>query len=133
MPGRADINPMMQFRRERILLLGVAVVLLFSAVMCFRQIVENQSRHSEMREAFIFCYERNRPAEAQRLYDRLKFDLPDQPTRHLIDDLERTTLLAPTNQSPSSNLLVRYHLSVQHELQKRLEQKYLNGKPLTGS
>jgi hypothetical protein len=123
----------MRFRRERILLLGVAAVLFFSAVMCVRQIVENRARHSEIREAFILCYEKNRPADAQRLYDRLKFDLPDQPTLHLIDDLERTTLLVPTNQSASSNLLVRYHLSVQHELNKRLEQKFFNGKSQAGS
>lgn len=115
------------------MLLAVAAVLFFSAVMCVRQVLENQSRHAEIREAFIFCYEKNRLTEAQRLYDRLKFDLPDEPTRHLINDLGRTSLLAPTNQSASSNLLVRYHLSVQHELQRRLEKKYVNEKRPTGS
>jgi hypothetical protein len=119
----------MQLRRERILLLAVAVGLFFSAVMCVRQVIENQSRHSEMREAFIFCYEKNRPAEAQRLYDRLKYDMPAEPTRHLVDDLERVAPIAPTNQSPSSNLLVRYHLSVQREVEKRVEQKFLKSRP----
>ena len=100
-------------------------MLLFCAVMTVRQVVENQSHHAEMREAFILSHHTGRSAEAQRLYDRLKYDLPEEPTRHLIDDLVRTAAMTPTNQSPSSNLLVRYHLSVQHEVQKRVEQKYL--------
>ena len=114
----------MRARRERLLLLGVAAVLLLCALLTVRQFLDNQARHAELREAFILSHHKNYGADAQRLYDRLKYDLPDEPTRHLIGDLERTTQLAPTNQSPSSNLLVRYHLSVQHELQKRLEQKY---------
>jgi hypothetical protein len=64
-------------------------------------------------------------ADAQRLYDRLKYDMPDEPTRHLVDDLERTAVIAPTNQSASSNLLVRYHLSVKHEVEKRVTQRFL--------
>src|ERR1044071_3291251 len=101
----------MGLRRERMLLLGIVVVLLFCAVMTTWQVVENQSRHSEMREAFILSYDRGNSADAQRLYDRLKYDMPKEPTRHLLDDLERTAVIAPTNQSPLSNLLVRYHLS----------------------
>jgi hypothetical protein len=115
----------MRFRRERMLLFGTAIVLVLCAVLTVRQIVENQSRHAEMREAFILSHTKGHSADAQRLYDRLKYDLPEEPTRHLIDDLERTGGIAPTNQSPSSNLLVRYHLSVQHEVQKRVEQKFL--------
>jgi hypothetical protein len=124
----------MRFRRERILLLGIAVMLVLCAVMTVRQVIENQSRHSEMREAFIYSHHQGHSSDAQRLYDRLKYDLPEEPTRHLIDDLERTTAIAPTNQSPSSNLLVRYHLSVQHEVQKRVVAKYLkNHKANSGS
>lgn len=107
------------------LLLVTAAVLVLCAILTVRQIVENQSRHAEMREAFIFSHTKGHSVDAQRLYDRLKYDLPEEPTRHLIDDLERTMAIAPTNQSASSNLLVRYHLSVQHEVQKRVEQKYL--------
>jgi hypothetical protein len=113
------------FRRERTLLLGIAAVLFFSAVMSVRQVLENQSRHSEMREAFILSHDRGHTADAQRLYDRLKYDMPDEPTRHLIDDLERTALLSPADQSASTNLLVRYHLSLKHEVEKRVEQRFL--------
>jgi hypothetical protein len=113
------------FGRERTLLLGIAAVLFFSAIMSVRQVIENQSRHSEMREAFILSYHRGLTADAQRLYDRLKYDMPGDPTRHLIDDLERTASLAPADQSPSTNLLVRYHLSLKHEVEKRVEQRFL--------
>ena len=118
----------MRVRRERILLLGTVVVLLLCAVLTVRQVVDNQSRHAEMREAFIFSHNKGHNADAQRLYDQLKYDMPEEPTRHLIDDLERTASIAPTNQSASSNLLVRYHLSVQHEVQKRVEQRFLKTK-----
>lgn len=118
----------MRFRRERVLLLGTAAVLLLCALLTVRQVLENQSHHAEVREAFILFHNKGNSAEAQRLYDQLKYDLPDEPTRHLIDDLERTTAITPTNQSASSNLLVRYHLSVEHEVQKRLEQKFLKAR-----
>jgi hypothetical protein len=78
-----------------------------------------------MREAFILSYHRGLTADAQRLYDRLKYDMPGDPTRHLIDDLERTASLAPADQSASTNLLVRYHLSLKHEVEKRVEQRFL--------
>ena len=103
-------------------------MLLLCALMTIRQVVDNQSRHAEMREAFIFSHNKGNSADAQRLYDQLKYDMPEEPTRHLIDDLERTASIAPTNQSASSNLLVRYHLSVQHEVQKRVEQRFLKTK-----
>ena len=119
-------------RREKILLLGTVIVLLLCALMTLRQVVDNQSRHAEMREAFIFSHNKGHSADAQRLYDQLKYDMPEEPTRHLIDDLERTASIAPTNQSASSNLLVRYHLSVQHEVQKRVEQRFLKTKSADG-
>ena len=112
-------------RRERTLLLVIAAVLFLAAILSIRQVVENQSRHAEMREAFILSFEKGHTADAQRLYDRLKYDLPEEPTRHLINDLERTATIAPTNESPSSNLLVRYHLSLKHEIEKRVQKRFL--------
>jgi len=120
----------MRLIRERLVIFGTFAVLLFCAVMAVRQITENQSRHAELREAFILAHTRGHNSEAQRLYDRLKYDMPDEPTRHLIDDLERTTVITPTNQSPSSNLLVRYHLSVQHEVEKRIEKQHMKKREL---
>jgi hypothetical protein len=111
--------------REKMVVAGIVAVLFFAAVMSVWQIAENQSRHAERREAFILAHDRGQLSDAQRLYDRLKYDMPDEPTRHLINDLERTAVIAPTNQSASSNLLVRYHLSIKHEVEKRVEQRYL--------
>ena len=119
------------FRRERTLLLGTAAVLFLAAVLSVRQVLENQSRHAEMREAFILAHGRGHTADAQRLYNRLKYDMPEEPTRHLINDLERTAVIAPTNQSPSSNLVVRYHLWVKHEVEKRVEQRFLKTQKTT--
>lgn len=118
----------MRLNRERLLIFGSFVVLLFCSVMTVRQVVENQARHAELREAFIFAHTRGLNSEAERLYNRLKYDMPEEPTRHLIEDLVRTTPIAPTNQSPLSNALVRYHLWVKKEVEKRVEQEYLRKK-----
>src|SRR5687768_2383115 len=115
----------MRARREKILLLGTAAVMLLCAIMAVRQIVENQSRHAEEREAFILLHNQGHLREAEQLFFELKYDIPREPTRHLIDDLQRMSPITPTNQSPVTNLLVRYHRSVKHELEKRLQQRYL--------
>jgi hypothetical protein len=119
----------MRVGRQRLILFGMFVVLLFCAVMAVRQFNENQSRHAELREAFIFAHIKGYTADEQRLYYRLKFDLSKAPTRHLIDDLERTAVLTPTNQSPSSNLLVSYHLFLKREVEKRIEKDHIRARP----
>jgi hypothetical protein len=111
--------------RERALVFGSFVVLLLCSVLTVRQVLQNQSKHAELREAFIYAHSKGMNSEAERLYNRLKFDMPDEPTRHLIDDLVRTTPITPTNQSPVTNVLVRYHLWVKKEVGKRVEQDYL--------
>jgi len=125
----------MRFVRERKFLLAMAVVLVFSAVMAVRQVAANQSRHAELREAFILLQSRGHVAEAQELYARLVVALEDEPTRHLVDDIQRTSGIAPTNEAASTNILVRYHISVKNELEKRLEAEYLKARKLskTGS
>jgi hypothetical protein len=115
----------MRMVRERMFLLWTFAVLFFCAVMSVRQVRQNQSRHAELREAFIFAHAKGYTADAQRLYYRLKYDLPEEPTGHLIDDLERTTWLAPTNQSASTNLLLSYHLYVKREVEKRVEKEHI--------
>lgn len=123
----------MRFIRERKFLLAMAVVLCFSAIMAVRQFIANQSRHAELREAFIFLHSKGHNAEAERLYTRLLWDLQREPTRHLVEDVQRTALIAPTNQSPSTNILVRYHMTIKKELEKRFEEEYLKAKKLSDS
>ena len=121
----------MRFIREWKFLLAMAAVLCFSAVMAVRQFIQNQSRHAELREAFIFLHSRGHNAEAKQLYDRLLWNLQTEPTRHLIEDVQRASTIAPTNQSPSTNILVRYHMTIQKELEKRFEEQYLKAKELS--
>lgn len=121
----------MRFIRERKFLLAMAVVLCFTAVMAVRQFMQNQSRHAEMREAFIFLHSKGHNAEAKRLYDRLLWNLETEPMRHLVEDLQRTSGIAPTNQSPGTNILVRYHMTIQKEIEKRFEQEYLKARKLS--
>jgi hypothetical protein len=120
----------MRFIREWKFLLAMTAVLCFSAVMAVRQFIQNQSRHAELREAFIFLHSRGHNAEAKQLYDRLLWNLQTEPTRHLIEDVQRASSIAPTNQSPSTNILVRYHMTIQKELEKRFEEQYLKAKEL---
>lgn len=103
-------------------------MILFSAVMAVRQFQVNHSRHAEMREALIFLHERGYNVEAQRLYAKLVLNLQSEPTHHLVADLQRTSATAPTNQSASTNVLVRYHLSVKKEVEKRFEQQYIKAR-----
>lgn len=123
----------MRFIRERKFLLAMAVVLSFSAVMAVRQFAQNQARHAELREAFIFLHSRGHNAEAEKLYSRLLWNLESEPTRHLIEDVQRTASLAPTNQSPSTNILIRYHITIKKELEKRFEEEYVKAKKLSES
>lgn len=124
----------MRYARERSLVFASAAVIFVSAVMVVQQVIHNQSRHAEMREAFIYFHSKGYHAEAQRLYTRMVLNLQDEPTRHLIDDLQRTSSIAPTNQSASTNILVRFHVSIRKELEKRFEQEYLDrGKVQAGN
>jgi hypothetical protein len=115
----------MRFIRERKFLLLLVVVLILAAVLAARQYAENQSRHAEMREAFIYLHSRGHNVEAEKLYSKLLWDLDREPTRHLVDDLQRTSVVAPTNESPVTNILVRFHRTVKRELEARFDREYL--------
>lgn len=118
----------MRLARERILLFLGFAILLFCAVMAVRQFAQNQSRHAELREAFIFLHRTGHRAEAEKLYTKLLWNLDTEPTQHLVADFERTSIAAPTNESPNTNILVRFHRSVQKELEKRFTQEYLKAR-----
>ncbi len=97
------------------------VFLLFCSVMVVRQISLNQSKHLELREAFILLYSRGYQPEAERLYQRLLAEMEHLPDKLLFEDFERTlTLVDPTRQEPD-NLIWEYHWTVSNELEKRSE------------
>jgi len=105
-------------RRNRIALLTLAL-LLFCGVMVLRQVLVNQSRHVELREAFILLHSRGYGPEAERLYRRLLRNLEDLPNRTLMDDYQRTLMLVDPAAAQQDNLIWRYHWTVSNELETR--------------
>jgi len=107
-------------RRHKFALLFLAF-LTFCSVMVIQQMDQNQSKHVELREAFILLYSKGYTDRSQRLYDRLLRDLEKTSNRALFDDFQRTLqLVDPTTQHPE-NLIWRYHWTVSNELEKRQE------------
>src|SRR2546427_7979088 len=95
------------FRGNRFALIFF-LLLIFCSAMVVRQFMANQSKHVELREAFILLYSKGYAPEAQRLYRRLLRDLEGLPNKTLMDDYQRTLLLAdPMTQHPD-NLIWRY-------------------------
>jgi hypothetical protein len=111
----------MRFIRRYRSLLVLGVFLVLCSIMVVRQINANQSKHTELREAFILLHTRGYRPEAERLYNRLLKDLHRLPTRLLRDDFQRTlTLVDPADNQPE-NLIWIYHWTVSNELEKRAE------------
>lgn len=107
-------------------------MLVFSAVMAVRQFAINESRHAEMREALIFLQVNGYNVEAERVYSRLLTNLRREPTRHLVDDLQRTASLVTTNDRPDKNIVLRYNMTIRRELDLRFERQYLSAQKLAG-
>ena len=122
---------MRHLRRNRFLVI-FAALLVFCSLMVIRQITANQSKHIEVREAFILLYIKGYKPEAERLYRRLLHDIEDLPNRTLIEDFQRTLLLVdPTVQQPD-NLIWKYHWTVSNELEKRAESTLMRARKLAG-
>lgn len=98
-----------------------SVLLAVSSVMVVRQALLNQTRHVDLREAFILLDAKGHKPEAQRIYQQLILDLEHAPDRALLDDFQRTSALVnPAVQQPE-NLVWKYHWTVNQELEKRSE------------
>ena len=106
------------FRRNRFALAFLAL-LIFCSAMVVRQFMANQSRHVELREAFILLYSRGYRSEADRLYKRLLSDLEHLPDRAVQEDYDRTLLLVDPMSQQQDNLIWRYHWTVSNELEVR--------------
>jgi hypothetical protein len=106
------------FRRNRFALAFLAL-LIFCSAMVVRQFMANQSRHVELREAFILLYSRGYRSEAERLYKRLLSDLEHLPDRAVQEDYDRTLLLVDPMTQQQDNLIWRYHWTVSNELEVR--------------
>ncbi len=89
--------------------------------MVIRQFNLNQSKHVELREAFILLNSRGYEKEADRLYQRLLVEMENLSNRALLDDFQRTLTLVDPARPDEENLLWRYHWTVSNELEKRNE------------
>jgi len=117
------------FRGNRFALIFF-VLLIFCSAMVVRQFMANQSKHVELREAFILLFSRGYRPEAERLYKRLLRDLEQLPDKTLMDDYQRTLLLVDPITKQEGNLIWRYHWTVSNELEKRSESTLLRAKKL---
>ena len=99
------------------------VLLIFCGVMVLRQISLRQSKHVEMREAFVLLYMRNYTNEAGALFDRLVLEVPKYTKKlsdkELLDDFQRTLLLVDPYSNQTNNLIWKYHWMLSNELDKR--------------
>jgi len=112
----------MRFLRSNRFGLIFFVLLIFCSAMVVRQFVVNQSRHVELREAFILLHNnQGYPQETERLFRRLMRELEGLPNKALMDDYQQTLMLVDPATQHQDNLIWRYHLSVRNELRKRSE------------
>ena len=109
----------MRFVRRYKFVLLFLVLLVPCSYMVALQKYRNQSKHAELREAFILLFSKGYNAEAQRLYDRLLRNLQTESMDIIYDDYQRTLLLIDPTSSHSENLIWRYNATLGKELDQR--------------
>lgn len=109
----------MTFARRFRVWLAFGILLVFCSVMVVRTNQKNDSRHVELREAFILLESKGYRPQAQRVYQELIRELETLPDRALLDDYDRTrTLIDPAGEE-EDNLIWRYHWTVSNEMDQR--------------
>jgi len=111
----------MHFLRKHQFFLLFLALLVFCSLMVVRQFDVNRSRHVELREAFILLQARGYTNQAERLFQRLLREVPEQPDRVLLDDFQRTMMLVDPALKRPQNLIWTYHWTVSNELERRSE------------
>ena len=115
----------MRFVRQYRFILLFFLLLIFCSVMWVRQKDAKQSRHAEMREAFILLHMRNYTNEARILFTRLVLEVPKYTgklsNKELLNDFQRTLMLVDPYSNQTNNLLWKYHWMLSEELDKRSE------------
>ncbi len=112
------------FRQYRYVLLAMGV-LVFASVLVLKRVNTAQSRHAELREAFILLHTRGYKEQAQRLYEHLLRDLQNISNQELMDDFQRTLLVVDPAAHQPDNLIWKYHWTVSNELERRSESTLL--------
>lgn len=108
------------WRQYRYLLLAMALLVICS-VAIIEYLHAGQSRHAEIREAFILLHTRGYTNEAARLYNHLIFEMHKLSNKQLIDDFQRTLLLVDPSADRPDSLIWKYHWTVSNELERRAE------------
>ena len=111
-------------RRYKFVLLFLALVV-FCSAMVVRQFEQNQTKHIELREAFILLHTRGYTNQAERLYEHLLHDLQDISNKQLMDDFQRTLILVDPSANQPENPIWKYHWTVSNELERRSESTLL--------
>ena len=111
----------MSFVRQYRVMLVIMLLLVVGSVLLIQRIHAKQSRHVEIREAFILLHTRGYTNEATRLYEKLLNDLQNLSNKQIMDDFQRTLLLVDPSAYQPSNLLWKYHWTVSNEMDKRSE------------
>src|SRR5258706_85172 len=101
----------MRFLRQYRFILLFFALLVFCSVMVLKQISAKQSKHIELREAFILLHTRGETDAAEKLYRKLLISLPKLSQKELLDDFQRTLLLIDPepNTHQTNNLIWKYH------------------------
>ncbi len=107
-------------RWNRYALLTMGVIFLASALVV-REYVNAQSAHTSQVEDFLVLHEHGGNQASEHAYQVLIQQLPRINDRWLVEDLERTAMLFPSNPPPVESLVWKYHLSVRNELRHRSE------------
>jgi len=108
------------FRQYRFVLLAMAL-LVIGTVVLIEYLHAGQSRHVEIREAFILLHTRGYTNQAARLYNHLLNEMYALSNKQLIDDFQRTLLIVDPGANRPDNLVWKYHWTVSNELEKRAE------------
>ena len=109
----------MRFLRQYRFVLLFFTLLVFCSVMVLRQINARQSRHVELREAFILLHTRGYTNESQRLYQKLLLAMPKLSQKQLLDDFQRTLILVDPYVQQTNNLVWKYHWTISNELERK--------------
>jgi hypothetical protein len=105
----------------------------FCSVMVVRQYRSNQSRHDELRDAFILLYTKGYDHEARRIYQSLIRDCYKLSSEQLNRDFYRTlVLIDPLATNQTNNLIYNYHWTVSKEMDKRLDRTLRRALKLAG-
>ena len=111
----------MRFLRQYRFVLLFFALLVFCSFMVLYQISVRQSKHVELREAFILLHTRGYTNEAQRLYQKLLLAMPKLAQKELLDDFQRTLILIDPYSQQTNNLIWKYHWTVSNELERKGE------------